>query len=261
MKLIDTHCHLYAKEFDPEQDRLMKEALDSGIETLLFPNEDLTSVNRLLSMCDRYPDHLFPMMGLHPTSIGNDWIEVLNKIEKMFTQRNYCGIGEIGMDLYWDKSFLNKQQKAFEVQLQWSIDLNLPVSIHMRSAFREVIDSIYKIGPNKLEGVFHCFTGSPEELEEVKRLTNFKIGIGGVVTYKNSHLRETLKDCPIERIVLETDAPYLPPVPYRGRRNEPTYIWRTAEKVAEIWGMNIGDIAVTTTRNALDLFKSVNTTS
>jgi TatD DNase family protein len=258
MKLIDTHCHIYAEEFDPEQDELMRQAIESGIDILLLPNEDLTSIDRLLAFCDRYPQNAYPMMGLHPESVKADWAEVLSQIEKQFQKHDFCGIGEIGMDLYWDKTYIEEQRKAFEEQLQWSIDLDLPVSIHMRAAFQDVMDCIYKVGPDKLKGVFHCFSGNPVELEELNKLTHFKIGIGGIVTYKNSPLPETLKSCSMDKIVLETDAPYLPPVPYRGRRNEPVYIWKTAEKLSEIKSINIEETVLRTRKNALDLFKNVN---
>lgn len=256
MKLIDTHTHLYLEDFDPEQDRLIAVAQESGIETLLLPNVDTTTIGRMHDLCDRYPDFAYPMMGLHPTSVDGQYAENLKMTEAWLGKRPYCGIGEIGIDLYWDKTFLKEQKEVFEEQLRWSIDLQLPVAIHTREAYPEVFDSLYKVGTDRLKGVFHSFTGNEKELEEIKKLTQFKIGINGVVTFKNSKLPETLRHTDIHKIVLETDAPYLAPIPYRGKRNEPVYIWKTAEKVAQIYGLTLEETVETTRKNALKLFKT-----
>ena len=177
MKLIDTHNHIYLEEFDPEQDALIREAQDSGIEALLLPNVDLETIDRMHAICDRYPDFLYPMMGLHPTSVLADYATDLKQIESYLGKRPYCAIGEIGIDLYWDKTYRTQQIEVFEEQLRWSLDLDLPVAIHTREAFPEVLDSIYKVGADKLKGVFHSFSGTSEDLEEVKKLSGFKIGI------------------------------------------------------------------------------------
>lgn len=258
MSLIDTHCHLYLEDFDPEQDNLALEAQASGIDTLLLPNVDLTTIARMHDLADRYPDFAYPMMGLHPTSVGADYASVLRQTETWLGRRNYCGIGEIGIDLYWDKTYLKEQKIVFEEQLRWSLDMDLPVAIHTREAYPEVLDSIYKVSPESLYGVFHSFTGTPEELSEVQKLPNFQIGVNGVVTYKNTQLRETLRAASPDRLVLETDAPYLPPVPYRGKKNLPVYIWKTAEKLAEIYGLPLEELIGKTRKNALNLFKKVN---
>lgn len=258
MKLIDTHCHLYLEEFDPDQDDLAREAQASGIDTLLLPNVDTTTIHRLHDLADRYPGFAYPMMGLHPTSVGPGYASALQQTEAWLGKRAYCGIGEIGIDLYWDKTYLKEQKIVFEEQLRWSLDLDLPVAIHTREAYEEVLDSIHKVNPAKLYGVFHSFTGGPEELAEVQKLPNFKIGINGVVTYKNTQLRETLRAARPDRLLLETDAPYLPPVPYRGKKNLPVYLWKTAEKLAEIYDLPLPEIADTTRKNALALFKKVN---
>ena len=221
MRLIDTHCHLYLEDFDPEQDELAQKAKDSGIDTLLLPNVDLTTIDRMHDLCDRYPEFAFPMMGLHPTSVDSNYIDILKQTESYLSKRTYCGIGEIGIDLYWDKTYLKEQQIVFEEQLRWSIDLNLPVAIHTRDAYPEVLECIHKVGAERLKGVFHSFTGTTEELEEIKKLPTFKI-------------------------------------PYRGRRNEPTYIWKTAEKVAETFGLTLEETVNATRKNTLELFKSVN---
>ena len=170
MRLIDTHCHLYLEDFDPEQDELAQKAKDSGIDTLLLPNVDLTTIDRMHDLCDRYPEFAFPMMGLHPTSVDSNYIDILKQTESYLSKRTYCGIGEIGIDLYWDKTYLKEQQIVFEEQLRWSIDLNLPVAIHTRDAYPEVLECIHKVGAERLKGVFHSFTGTTEELEENARI-------------------------------------------------------------------------------------------
>lgn len=258
MKLIDTHNHLYLEEFDPEQDALVDAALKSGIDMLLLPNVDLTTIDRMHDLCDRFPDFAYPMMGLHPTSVDEHYAEALKKIESYLDKRSYCAIGEIGIDLYWDKTYLKEQKIVFEEQLRWSIDLDLPVAIHTRDAYPEVLESIHKVGADKLTGVFHSFTGTVTDLEEIKKLKKFKLGINGVITFKNSKLSETILSTDINSIVLETDAPYLAPTPYRGKRNEPVYIWKTAEKVANTYGLTLGETVEITRKNALDLFKITN---
>ena len=258
MQLIDTHSHLYLEEFDSDQEVLISAAKVSGIEMLLLPNVDIETIDRMHTLCDKHPEFTYPMMGLHPTSVKANYTEDLRKIESWLGKRNYCGIGEIGIDLYWDKTYIKEQKVVFEEQLRWSIDLNLPVAIHTRDAFPEVFDSLYKIGPEKLSGVFHSFTGDEKDLEEIKNFPKFKIGINGVITFKNSKLSEVIKQTDINHIVLETDAPYLSPVPYRGKRNEPTYIWKTAEKIAQTYNLTLEEVVNTTKKNALKLFKITN---
>lgn len=254
MKLIDTHCHLYLEEFDADRDVLVKAARESGIERLLLPNVDQATVNNMFRLADQYPDFVFPMMGFHPTSIDRNYVDRLTQIEKLLYKRTYCAIGEIGIDLYWDKTFLEEQIIAFEEQLKWSVDMKLPVAIHTREAMPYVLESIYKVGADKLTGVFHSFTGSVDDLKEIEKLQGFKIGINGVVTFKNSKLQDVLSQSSLDMVVLETDAPYLPPVPYRGKRNEPYFIWKTAEKLADVYGTTLEDVVELTRRNALMLF-------
>jgi len=258
MKLIDTHCHLYLEDFDPEQDVLIEEAQKSGIDKLLLPNVDLGTVERMHDLCARYPGFAYPMMGLHPTSVDGNYVDTLRNIESYLPSRPYCAIGEIGIDLYWDKTWLKEQKIVFEEQLRWSLDMQLPVAIHTRDAFPEVFDCIHKVNNDKLSGVFHSFSGTPEDLEEIAKLPNFLIGINGVVTFKNSKLSEVLSHTSIEKVVLETDAPYLSPVPYRGKRNNPIYIWNTAEKVAEIYDLQLMEAIEITRNNALKLFRNIN---
>ena len=255
MGLIDTHCHLYLEDFDPEQEQLIEEAKASGIERLLMPNVDLSTIDRMHALCDQHPDFALPMMGFHPTSVDEHYAESLRHTEQWLGKRTYCAIGEIGIDLYWDKTYLKEQQEVFEEQLRWSIDLDLPVAIHTREAYPEVLNCIYKVGADRLYGVFHSFTGTREELDEVEKLSRFMIGINGVVTFKNAHLDERIQDFPLDRILLETDAPYLSPVPYRGKRNLPVYIWKTAEKLGNIWNLPTERIVEATQKNAIRQFK------
>lgn len=255
MKLIDTHNHLYVEEFDEDRDLLVKKAYDTGIDKILLPNIDLSTVGRMFDLCDKYPCFAYPMMGVHPTSVGRNYVSELVSIEQCLSKRMYCGIGEIGLDLYWDKSFLKEQIIVFEEQLKWSMDLNLPVAIHVREAMSYTLESIYKVGANRLFGVFHSFTGDTNDLSEVEKLQNFKIGVNGVLTFKNAKLAEVVRKTSLSKLLLETDAPYLSPVPYRGKRNEPQYIWKTAEKLADVFETTLDNVVQTTRRNALGLFK------
>ena len=254
MYFIDTHTHIFLEEFDSDVHEVVQRAKKAGVNRFYLPNIDVESIERLHTLSARYPNLCYPMMGLHPTSVGTDFRKDLKIIESWLEKREYVAIGEIGLDLYWDKTFLNEQIEAFETQLQWSVERNLPVAIHSREAFPIVFESIHKIGAEKLRGVFHSFSGSREELEEIVHLQNFMIGINGIVTYKNAKFRDYLPLFPIERILLETDAPYLAPVPYRGKRNEPAYLVSIAEKIAEIYNLPLEVIAEKTAKNALNLF-------
>lgn len=255
MYLVDTHTHIFLEEFDSDLNKVVCSASEVGVRKMLLPNIDTTSLDRLHYVSDNHQDICLPMMGLHPTSVNADYRNDLSVIFSQFGLRNYVAVGEIGIDLYWDKSFLKEQKEAFEEQLRWSIELDLPVAIHTREAFPEVFDSLYKVGVDRLRGVFHSFGGSREELEEALKCRNFYLGINGVVTYKNAHFRDYLSLAPIERILLETDAPYLSPVPYRGKRNEPAYILKVAEKLAEVYNVPLSVIAERTTENARSLFR------
>lgn len=258
MRLIDTHCHIYLDDFDADRDELIASSREARVEALLLPNIDRRSVERLHALCDRYPNYCFPMMGLHPTNVGSDYVAELRHLESFLSQREYSGIGEIGIDLYWDKTFLREQMIAFEEQLQWSIDCALPVSIHTRNAFSEAFEVIHKVGPEKLKGVFHSFTGNFEQAREILSFGKFKLGINGIVSYKNSLLPEVLKAAvTIEDIVLETDAPYLPPVPYRGKRNQPAYLREIVLKVAEIFELSLEDTAQIVAKNSIEIYPTI----
>ena len=252
--MIDTHCHLYLEEFDVDRDELIDAAKDSGIKKILTPNIDVETLDRLHELADNHPGYIYPMMGLHPTSVDASYIETLRRIEAELPKRPYCAIGEIGMDLYWDKTFLKEQKIVFEEQLRWSMALDLPVVIHTRDAFEETFEVVHRVGADKLRGVFHSFGGTLAEMEEIKRMENFYIGINGVATFKKVTIDQILPDFPLERILTETDAPYLSPVPYRGKRNIPIYIWKTAEKLASIYDISVEELREITSANAIKLF-------
>ena len=256
MYLIDSHSHIYQKDFDNDRDCVVSRARQCGINKILLPNVDLESIPLMQSACDQYPEVCYPMMGLHPTSVNSGFKPQLEYIHKQFedSRYRYIAVGEIGLDLYWDKSFLREQIIALEEQLNWSIDLQLPVVIHSRDAIPQVVECIRRVGVHQLRGVFHSFGGSEEELQMLIPLENFMIGINGVVTFKNSTLRQHLHLAPLNRIVLETDAPYLAPIPYRGKRNEPSYIIEVANKLAEIYRTDLKEIAKQTTQNVEILF-------
>jgi len=254
MKLIDTHTHIYLEAFDGDRPQVIHAAKEAGVEAVLLPNVDASTVAPLLELCDAEPGFAFPMMGLHPTSVGNDYAAQLGSIESALGQRKYCGIGEIGIDLYWEQSRLREQKIVFEEQLRWSIDLGLPVAIHTRKAFGEVFDSIYKVGADKLRGVFHCFDGSPDDLSKIIDLDGFMIGINGILTFKKSHLPEIIGDAPVNRLLLETDAPYLAPSSHRGQRNEPAFLPEIAQKLANVLKSDAETVAERIKNNAMEMF-------
>lgn len=255
MNIIDTHAHLFAEDFEDDLNEVISRAKETGVVNVLLPNIDEASLPRLKKCVLDYPGFFYPMMGLHPTSVGNNWEHQLEVIYRELDTGHYIAVGEIGIDLYWDRSLREEQINAFEQQLRWSIEKDLPVSIHFRNATQEVINSIRKVGAESLRGVFHSFGGTREELEAILALDNFLVGINGVVTFKNAGLSETLKYCPANRVVVETDAPYLAPVPYRGKRNESAHLKFVIARLAEIWEESQETVAQITTDNARELFK------
>jgi TatD DNase family protein len=258
MKLIDTHAHLYAEEFQEDLTLVVERAKAVGVENVLLPNVDETTIIPLRKLTTHYPDFFLPMMGLHPTSVTANWKQQLETIYTQFLTLNCIAVGEIGIDLYWDQSLQQEQTVVFEEQLRWSIEKDLPVSIHSRNATFEVIQSIKKVGKEKLRGVFHSFGGNIDELKAILEMSNFYVGINGVLTFKNSKLGETLRHCPRERVILETDAPYLTPHPYRGKRNESAYLSLILQKLAEVWEIDREEAAYITSNNARNLFRYVN---
>jgi TatD DNase family protein len=252
---IDTHTHLYLEEFDPDRDDTIRRAISSGTLKMLLPNIDSTSWEPMLKLCRQFPGNCFPMAGLHPTSVKAATVqEELMKVEVMIEEEGFVAIGEIGIDLYWDKTFLAEQEEAFRRQLKLAKKEQLPVVIHMRNSFDEIWKVLKPETGDELKGVFHCFSGNLEQARKVID-AGFVLGIGGVVTFKNSGLQEVVKAVGLESLVLETDAPYLAPVPYRGQRNESSYIPLIAAKIAEITGKPLQEVAEITTSNASQLFK------
>ncbi|HXB39531.1 MAG TPA: TatD family hydrolase [Bacteroidia bacterium] len=250
---IDTHTHLYLEDFNADRDEMIARAVKAGIDKFFLPNIDSTSVDVMHQLCEKYPKQCFPMMGLHPCSVKENYKEELVIAYDLLNKRKYYAVGEIGLDLYWDQTFFAQQVEAFETQIQWALDLNLPIVIHCRDAFNEIYDVLIKF-KTLPKGIFHCFTGNAEQAEKVIALKNFKLGIGGVVTFKNSGLDKTLEQIDLKHIVLETDSPYLTPVPYRGQRNESAYIGIIARRVAEVKNCNVGHLAEITTKNAIEIF-------
>jgi len=253
MILFDTHTHIYSKEFDEDRKEALKRSFDLGVTQLLLPNIDLESIEPMHKLCDEYPDNCFPMMGLHPTSVNADYKTVLQTIRKELDNRKYVAIGEIGIDLYWDKTFAKEQRIVLLEQLQWAIDFDLPVVIHSRRSHNEIMEVIKEFNNPELRGVFHCFTGSTQQAEEIIDI-NFKMGLGGVLTFKNAGIANEIRDIDIKHFILETDSPYLTPTPYRGKRNESSYIEIIAKKLAEVKGMSLEEVAAKTTENARSLF-------
>jgi TatD DNase family protein len=256
MIFADTHTHLYLKEFNPDREEVIQAARDNGVQYFFLPNIDSEHFMAMLCLCISHPRHFFPMMGLHPTSVRENWEEELEIVSDMLADQKlkFWGIGEIGIDLYWDRTFEPQQISAFSYQLDLAVQHDLPAIIHTRNSFDVAIRIIEEKNNPSLKGIFHCFGGSVEQAEKAIDL-GFKLGIGGIVTYKNSGLKEVVEKIGLEHLVLETDSPYLPPVPHRGKRNNSSYIPLIAAKIAEIKRITIGEVADVTTKTALTVFK------
>jgi TatD DNase family protein len=253
MRFIDTHAHLYSSPIKENIEGIMKNAMDNGIDTIIMPAIDSTTLEAMLEVEASYPQNTMAMMGLHPCSVKENVKEELAIIEAQLQKRKFIAIGEIGLDYYWDKTFMNQQMEAFEIQMQWALDYKLPIAIHTRNAMGETIEAVKPFAKKGLRGIFHCFSGSKESAEQIISM-DFHLGLGGVLTYKNAGVAEAIKDIPMEWLVLETDAPYLSPVPYRGKTNEPSYMIQVAMKLAEIKNLPLHEIASITTNNAEKLF-------
>ena len=253
MRFIDTHAHLYSTPIKENIEGIMKNAMDNGIDTIIMPAIDSTTLEAMLEVEASYPQNTIAMMGLHPCSVKENVKEELAIIEAQLQKRKFIAIGEIGLDYYWDKTFTTEQMHAFEIQMQWALDYKLPIAIHTRNAMGETIEAVKPFAKKGLRGIFHCFSGSKELAEQIISM-DFHLGLGGVLTYKNAGVAEAIKDIPMEWLVLETDAPYLSPVPYRGKTNEPSYMIQVAMKLAEIKNLPLHEIASITTNNAEKLF-------
>ena len=254
MEFIDTHSHLYDEAFAGEEDIALQRAIDAGVTRLIFPDIDSQSRAAMFAFSDRHPENIFPCLGLHPTSVDANWQSEMLEVEKHMG-RKIAAIGEIGIDCYWSKEFLEQQKEVFRIQLEMASKLDLPVIIHSRESTELIINILKEMKHLNLKGVFHAYSGSKETYRELERLGQWYIGIGGVLTYKKASIAETVKEIPLERILLETDSPYLTPVPFRGKRNESSYIPYIAEKLSELTGRDIQEIANVTTKNAEKLFK------
>ena len=250
---VDTHSHLYSEEFSSDRNEVISSALKAGIDRIILPNIDSSTIKPMLDLTDSAPELFIPLLGLHPTSVKDDFRKELGIMEYWLNKRNFSGIGEIGIDLYWDKTFIDEQIEAFRIQIGWAKKGKIPVVIHTRDSFQEVIDVIIQEKEKSLTGVFHSFTGTADEAAQVIDL-GFKIGIGGIVTYKNSGLGSTVQQISIKDILLETDSPWLAPVPHRGHRNESAFITAVAAKVAILHQISIEEVARITTQNAQQLF-------
>ena len=253
MKIIDTHTHLYLNQFKDDIDKVIKRSIDKGINKFIFPAIDSTHFDDMHDLKNKYPGSIYLMSGLHPTNVKENYKEELEFVVNSLKSHSYVAVGEIGIDLYWDKTYLKQQQDAFEFQIRLAIKNDLPIVIHCREAFDEIFEILDKENCTKLRGVFHCFTGTLKQANRAIEL-GFKLGIGGVVTFKNGGIDKFLSQIDLKHIVLETDSPYLAPVPFRGKRNESSYITYVIDKLSEIYGIPIKEIASVTTKNAEKVF-------
>ena len=255
--MIDTHTHLYSAEFDADREAIIQSAINSGVSKMLMPNVDVDSISGMHEVAKKFPQNCFPMMGLHPCSVKENWEADLAIIKSWLDKEKYCAVGEIGIDLYWDKSTLEFQKKAFRTQIQWAKEKKLPIVIHVREAFNETFEIVDELNDENLTGVFHCFSGNLDQAKHIINYGGFKLGIGGVATFKNGGLDKVLPEIDLQHLVLETDSPYLAPVPHRGKRNESSFLTLIANKLAEIKGVDVKTIDEVTTKNALQLFSTV----
>ena len=252
--MIDTHTHLYDEQFDEDRIEMIQRAIDSGVERMYLPNCDATTIEPMFEVERKFPNHCFAMMGLHPCYVKENVDEELNIVRKWLDERKFCAVGEIGLDYYWDKSFVEPQKQAFRTQIEWALEFNIPIVIHTREATKDTIDIVKEYSAKGIKGVFHCFSGSYETAMQIIDM-GFYLGIGGVLTYKNAGLQEVVQRLDLKHLVLETDAPYLTPAPFRGKRNESQYVHYVAQKLSELKDISLDEIDRITTTNANELFK------
>ncbi len=253
MILTDTHTHLYSEQFDEDRTAMIQRAIDKGVSRFFIPAIDSSYTEAMLQLEKDFPESVFLMMGLHPTSIKENYKEELAMVKEWLQKRNFYAIGEIGIDLYWDTTFLQQQQEAFKTQIEWAKEKELPIVIHCRDAFDEIFEILEEVQDEKLRGIFHCFTGTLAQAQRAISY-NMKLGIGGVVTFKNGNINKFLHEIPLGQIVLETDAPYLAPTPYRGKRNESSYLINVLDKLVDIYNLTPEKIAAITTQNSKEIF-------
>ncbi len=254
INLVDTHCHLYSEEFDGNVNEILERAEKEGVHKIFLPSIDHLSIEAMLQLEVDHPGRCFAMMGLHPCYVKENYLDELAIVKDWLSKRKFAAVGEIGLDFYWDKTFTDQQYQAFDQQIEMALMYDLPIVIHTRNAMDETINVVKKYVPRGISGIFHCFSGNYDQAKEIIE-AGFYLGIGGVITYKNSGLAEVIKQIPLEHLVLETDAPYLSPVPYRGKRNESSYLKLIAQKIAEIKNTALEDIASVTTANAQKIFQ------
>ena len=250
--MVDTHSHIYGPAFDEDRNEVIARALKAGVEKVLLPNINEESISCMMAVAKEHPGVCYPMMGLHPEDVKDDWAQVLDRMERQLD--GMIAVGECGLDFYWDSTYRKEQIEAFERQICWARERDLPLVIHMRKAEPEVLEAMDRHRGDGLRGVFHCFGGSRETAERMLRHEGFALGIGGVVTFKNSRLADTLKSVPLDRIVLETDSPYLAPVPYRGKRNEPAYVLQVAAFLSNVYGVPVEKVSEVTNATVRQLF-------
>jgi len=254
MNLIDTHTHLYVSEFDEDRDEVVLKAIDAGIQKMVLPGINSSYIPMQKQLAERYPENCFLAFGLHPSDVKDGFEDEIEIVKNNLQTGNAVAVGEIGIDLYWDKTYAGQQKTAFEKQILLAKEFNLPIIIHVREAFDEVFEIVDKLNDKNLKGIFHSFTGTPEQAEKIINYGGFKIGINGIVTFKNSGLDKVVKCIDLKNIVLETDSPYLSPVPKRGKRNESSYLVYIAQKIAEIKGVSAEELAKITNNNAVEIF-------
>lgn len=258
IQLTDTHTHIYSEQFLEDRNEVIQRSIDQGVNRLFMPNIDSESIKAMLQVQKDFPENCFPMMGVHPCSVNEKWERELETARKyLFDQKeiDFCAVGEIGLDYYWDTTHKEEQKKAFRKQIEWAKKLKLPIIIHVRDSFDDAIEIVEELNDNNLSGIFHCFTGTKQEAERIIALGDFYIGLGGVLTFKNSTLRDEIVNIDLKHIVLETDSPYLTPAPFRGKRNESAYTKLVAEHLAKVKNMPLVEIAEITNENSRQVFK------
>lgn len=253
MRFIDTHAHLYSSPLNENREAIIQNAINNGIDTIIMPAIDSATLESMLELEAAYPKNCIAMMGLHPCSVKDNVQQELDIVEAQLKKRKFIAIGEIGLDYYWDKTFIQQQIEAFTIQMQWALEKQLPIVIHTRNAMGETIEAVKPFAKKGLRGIFHCFSGSQESAQQIISM-GFHLGLGGVLTYKNAAVAEAIKEIPMSHLVLETDAPYLSPVPYRGKTNEPAFMIEVAKKLAEIKNIPLQEVAAITTNNTKAVF-------
>lgn len=252
---VDTHTHLFTEEFDEDREEMIARALDANVKKMFLPNIDLQTISSMYQLADAYTENCLPMMGIHPEAVKEDYLDVLNQAYQEFGKRQFIAVGEIGMDLYWDKTYQKEQAEALKIQLEWAKEFDLPFSMHVRDCFPEVFEVLKDSWDEKSKGVIHCFTGGKEEVDTILSFDNLYFGIGGISTFKKAGLSEVLPLIPLDRILLETDSPYLAPIPKRGRRNESSFIPYIADHLSDVLEISVEEVMRITTENVRRLFK------